>query len=180
MDCIHPALLKVFQEPHTWRTQALGIKFQRGQMWLVGFPHVLAFVCAQCMMEVWEAEWNEGLWCQKLTSCGFSCPAHRRHLKFDAGLQISHVAYICTEIPPRSIGCFEMDVNMNLLAIHPSPLGCLYSARALLGQRRVLKQPRAQLSRAVYPIMAFVWKWVKHKKFKKDFTIILNLLTLPN
>lgn len=94
---------------------------------------------AQCMMKVWAAEWSEWLWCQTLTSCGFSCPSRRRYLKFDSVPQISHVAFICTEIPPRAIGCFEMDVNMKLFAIYLRPFGCLYSVTALQGHRRVLK-----------------------------------------
>lgn len=49
------------------------------------------------------------------------------------------MAFICTEIPPRAIGCFEMDVNMKLFAIYLRPFGCLYSVTSLQGHRRVLK-----------------------------------------
>lgn len=42
MDCIHLALVKVFQELHTWQMLAFGLEFQRGLMWHVGFVHVLA------------------------------------------------------------------------------------------------------------------------------------------
>lgn len=40
-------------------------------------------------------------------------------------------------MPPKSIGCLEMDVNTNLHAIYPSPIGCLCSVTALKGHERV-------------------------------------------
>lgn len=64
-------------------------------------------------------------------------PSHRRYLKFGSISQISHVACVCAEMSPKSIGCFEMDVNMNLCAIYPSPFGCLWSVAALKGHERV-------------------------------------------
>lgn len=142
----------MFQELHTWLTLAFGFEFQKES-------HVTCRVCAcSCvltcvhMMKVWAAEGSEWSRCQTLTSCGFSCPSLRRYLKFDSDPQISHVAYICTEIPPRSIGCFEMDVNMNLFAIYLRPFGCLYSVTALQGHRRCLTCLGVQLWRPVYPI----------------------------
>ena len=125
--------------------------------------------CAQNMMKVWAAEWSEWLWCQTLTSCGFSCPSRRMYLKFDSVPQISHVAYICAEIPPRAIGCFEMDVNMKLFAIYLRPFGCLYSVTALQGHRR--KGIKTCSNGGLFiPLWSLcVWKWVKDKKDKDKF-----------
>lgn len=41
MDCIHLALVKASQEQHTWQAPALGLEFQRGQMWRASFVPVL-------------------------------------------------------------------------------------------------------------------------------------------
>lgn len=104
-----------------------------------------------------------------LTSRSFSCPSRRRYLKFGSVPQISHVAYICTEIPPRSIGCFEMDVNMNLLVIYLRPFGCLYSVAALKGHGRVfnLSWSAVIVWRSVVPHGLCVRKWVKDKAIKR-------------
>lgn len=152
-------------------------------MWHVCFALFLhPHMCTQYLMKVWVAEWSKWSWCQTLTSCGLRCPSRRKYLKFDSVPQISHVAYISTEIPPRSIGWSKMDVNMNLFAIYLRPFGCLYSVTALQGHKRVFKRLGVKLWRAVYPITVCVcvWKWVKDKGIKRDFTILLNLLTFPN
>lgn len=86
------------------------------------------------------------MWCQRLTSCGFPCPSRRKFLKSASVPQISHVAYICTQIPPRSIGFFEMDVNMKLFAIYLRPFGRLYSVTALQGHRRAFKRLRSAVT----------------------------------
>lgn len=98
------------------RALAFGFRVSKGSDVTCGVLCVLLrpHMCARYMMKVWAVEWSEWLWCQTLTSCGFSCPSLRRYLKSDSVPQISHVAYICTEIPPRAIGCFEMGVNMKL------------------------------------------------------------------
>lgn len=140
-------------------------------MWHVGlFMFLHPHMCAQCMMEVWAAEWSEWLWCQQLTSCGFLCPSRRRYLKFDLVPLISHVAYIWTEIPPRSIGCLEIDVNMNLFAIYLRPFGCLYSVTALQGHRRAFKRLGMQLWRAVYPITVWVCESEWKTKGKREIS----------
>lgn len=137
MDCIHVALVLVFRDLHTWQMLAFGLEFQRGRMEVSVRVLASSHVSTAYMMKVWAAEWSEWSQCQTLTSCGFPCPCCRRYLKFASDPQISHVACISTEIPPRSIGCFEMDVNMNLFAIYLRPFGCLYSVTALQGHRRV-------------------------------------------
>lgn len=125
-----------------------------------------------------------------LTSRSFSCPSRRRYLKFGSVPQISHVAYICTEIPPRSIGCFEMDVNMNLLVIYLRPFGCLYSVAALKGHGRVfnLSWSAVIVWRSVVPHGLCVRKWVKDKAIKRfhnntkcvDIAQLSAMLTLSN
>lgn len=150
--------------------------------------HVTCRVCAcSCvltcvhMMKVWAAEGSEWSRCQTLTSCGFSCPSLGRYLKFDSDPQISHVAYICTEIPPRSIGCFEMDVNMNLLAIYLRPFGGLYSVTALQGHRRVFNLSRGAVMEACLSHHRWsVWNWVKDKGREWDCSILPSVLTLHN
>lgn len=102
----------------------------------------MACVCAQYIMKVLAAEGSESSRCQTLTSHKFSRSSHRRYLKFGSISQISHVACVCAEMSQKSIGCFEMDVNMNLCAISPSPFGCLWSVAALKRHGRVFNLSR--------------------------------------
>lgn len=86
---------------------------------------------------------------------------------------ISHVAYICTEIPPRSIGCFEMDVNMNLISIYLSPFGCSNSVTASQGHSGYVNPP----GRLCIPSRPECVK--EDKGIKRDFTIRQTVVTLP-
>lgn len=101
-------------------------------------------------MKVLAAEGSESSRCQTLTSHKFSWPSHRRYLKVGSISQISHVACVCAEMSQKSIGCFEMDVNMNLCAISPSSFGCLWSVAALKRHERIFN-----LSRIFFLLVSF-------------------------
>lgn len=66
-------------------------------------------------------------------------------------------------MPPKSIGCLEMDVNTNLHAIYPSPIGCLCSVTALKGHERVfnLSWVAFTVQSPVVPHASRVTEWVK-------------------
>lgn len=83
MDCNHRCVPRATYLTHTL---AFGLEFQRAQMWqmcevLCVFLHPQVSTVLY-MLKVWAAEWSEGLWCQKLTSCGFSCPSCKRYWSF--------------------------------------------------------------------------------------------------
>lgn len=133
-DCTAQRLPRVSPD----RRWLWGSDYKRRLMWLACFwayPYILTCVCTV---------YNEGVSgrvkesrCQTLTSHKFSWPSQRRYFKCGSISQISHVAYICTKMPPKSIGCLEMDVNTNLYAIYPSPFGCRCSVTRLKGHERV-------------------------------------------
>lgn len=144
-----------------------GSDYKRRLMWLSISLH--PDVCAQYIMKVLAAEWSERSRCQTLTSHKFSWPSHRRYLKCGSISQISHVAYICTKMPPKTIGCLEMDVNTNLHAIYPSPFGCLCSVTALKGHERVfnLSWVAFIVQSPVVPRRSCVREWVKDDGIKR-------------
>lgn len=159
----------------TWQTLALGIRLQTAFdvtcMLLSVSLH--PDVCAQYIMKVLAAEWSKRSRCQTLTSHKFSWPSHRRYLKCGSISQISHVACICTKMPPKTIGCLEMDVNTNLHAIYPSPFGCLCSVTALKGHEKVLNLSWVAFTvrSLVVPRGSCVREWRKKTMGSRDFAI---------
>lgn len=87
------------------RGRDFGFEFLRERTWQ-GLRKLQHPRMCTLYVTVWETEWAECLPCQKLTSCGFPDSSRWRCLKFDAAPQISHVAFICTQMPTRSVGFF--------------------------------------------------------------------------